>query len=257
MGRQVLGRGDRVVMAHGKGAGMDGKEQGKGSGRQEQGRGSKGTDSEGEEAGRHKLNMARGTVRQDSYSYPLAEPRLVEAHGDGTVVHPTGADRSAPQHHPLPKHPHFQHLSNHRGGTSKITDSDSEARKKTEPIDGDFNQAETKASNKIGDESEDSINNVGDFKAGDSGESEDIGDDFDDLHLAGTEAEQDPYMQLNDYIGRFRATAYATMKKCSAEEGIGVKNLCFLYQAETKEYEPKYQAETETEGIGDKDLSFL
>ena len=74
-----------VVMAQGKGAGLDGKEQGEGAGQKEQGRGSKGTDSEGEGAGRHKLNRARGTGRQGGYSYPLAKPRLMKAHGDGTA----------------------------------------------------------------------------------------------------------------------------------------------------------------------------
>ena len=117
--------------------------------------------------------------------------------------------------------------------------------------------AETKAGNKTGDKSEDRGTNVGDIKAGDGSESKDIGDLFDDLHLAGTEADQDPYKKLNDYIRQFRATPYATMKKCPAEEGVSVKNLCFLYQAETEEYKAKYQAETETEGVGDKDLSFL
>ena len=94
----------------------------------------------------------------------------MEAHGNGTVVQPAGADRSTPQHLPVPEHPHFQHLSNQKGGTSKITDSDSKARKKTEPIGGDFSQAETKTGNKTGDKSEDSGNNVGDFMVGDGGE---------------------------------------------------------------------------------------
>ena len=48
-------------MVQGKGAGLDGMEQGEGAGRQEHGRGSEVTDSVGGGAGRHKLNTrARG-----------------------------------------------------------------------------------------------------------------------------------------------------------------------------------------------------
>ena len=50
----------------------------------------------------------------------------MEAHDNSTVVHPTGADRSAPQHLPGSNHPHSQHLSNQGGGTSEVTNSDSE-----------------------------------------------------------------------------------------------------------------------------------
>ena len=100
-------------MAQGEGAGLDGMEQGEGAGRQEQGRGSEGTNSEGEGAGRHELNRARGAGRWDSYSYPLAKPRLVEAHGDSTVVQPTGTDRSAPQHLPAPEPPERRHEQDH------------------------------------------------------------------------------------------------------------------------------------------------
>ena len=89
------------------GAGLDGIEQGEGTGQQEQGRGSEGTDSEGEGAGRHELNRARGAGCRGIDSYPLSEPRLVEAHDNSAVVQPTCADRSAPQHHPEPNHPHF------------------------------------------------------------------------------------------------------------------------------------------------------
>ena len=88
-------------------AGLDRIEQGEGTGQQEQGQSSEGTDSEGEGAGRHELNRARGAGRRGGDSYPLAEPRLVEAHDNSAGVQPTGADLSAPQHHPGPNHPHF------------------------------------------------------------------------------------------------------------------------------------------------------
>ena len=42
---------------------------GVGAGWQEQGQGSEGTDSEGEGAGRHELNKARGAGRRGSHSY--------------------------------------------------------------------------------------------------------------------------------------------------------------------------------------------
>ena len=61
-----------------------------GVGPQEQGQGSEGTDSEGEGAGRHELNKARGAGPWGGDSYLLADPRLAEAHNNGTVVPPTG-----------------------------------------------------------------------------------------------------------------------------------------------------------------------
>ena len=72
-------------------------------------------------------------------------------------MHPTGADCSAPEHLPVPNHPHSQHLRNQGGGTSEVTDSDSEARNKTETIGGDVKHA----GNKTGDESEDIGNGFG------------------------------------------------------------------------------------------------
>ena len=76
----------------------------------------------------------------------------MEAYSDSTVVHPTGADRSVPQHLSGPNHPHFQHLSSSREHKNGI---------KT-----DFHLAGT--------------------KAGDGGE--DTSDDFSDLQQAGTKA---------------------------------------------------------------------
>ena len=67
------------------------------------------TNSEGVGARRHELNRARGVGRWDGYSYPLAEPRLVEAHGDSALVHPIGADRS---HHNT-----SQYLTTHTSST--------------------------------------------------------------------------------------------------------------------------------------------
>ena len=106
-------------MFEGEVAGLDEKVEGVGAGRQEQGQGSKGTNSEGEGAGRHKLSKARGAGRRGGHSYLLANPKLAEAHGDGTVVPPTGTDRSAPQHLPGANLPCSQHLSNQGGGMSK------------------------------------------------------------------------------------------------------------------------------------------
>ena len=68
---------------------------------------------------RHELNKARGAGLWGGRSYLPADPRLVEAHDDSTVVPPTGADCSAPQHLPGANLPHSQHLSNQEGGTSK------------------------------------------------------------------------------------------------------------------------------------------
>ena len=111
-----------------------------GPGRQERGQGSEDTDSEGEGAGRHELNEARGAGRRGGHFYLLANPRLAEAHNDSTVVPLTGADCSAPQPLPGSNLPHSQHLSNQGRGTyegkgagrqeqgqgSEDTDSDSE-----------------------------------------------------------------------------------------------------------------------------------
>ena len=57
--------------------------------------------------------------RWSGHSYLLDDPRLAEAHNDSTVVPPTGADCSAPQHLPGSNLPHSQYLSNQGGGTSK------------------------------------------------------------------------------------------------------------------------------------------
>ena len=58
---------------------------------QEQDQGREGADTEGEGAGHRGDN-----------SCLLADPRLVEAHDNSTVMQPTGADRSAPRTHPVP-----------------------------------------------------------------------------------------------------------------------------------------------------------
>ena len=73
----------------------------------------------------------------------------------------------------------------------------------------------------------------------------------------GTKANDIPQFETKG--GEYQAkTKKGTKYQAETEtEGIGVKNLNFLYQAENGEYQASYQAETETEGIGNKDLSFL
>ena len=62
-------------------------------------------------------NKGKGMGRGEGNSYLLANPRLVEAPDDGTIAHPTGADRSAPGTYPEPKTPHTQNLT---GGASQV-----------------------------------------------------------------------------------------------------------------------------------------
>ena len=60
-----------------------------------------------------------------SYSYPLVDPRLVEAHNDCTLVQSTGADRSPVQ--PLDvmvNPPYSQHLTGDRIKGDRIKDGD-------------------------------------------------------------------------------------------------------------------------------------
>ena len=75
------------------------------------GQGSDGTDTE-------------GAGRRGGTSYLQAHPRLVEAHDDSTVVHPTGASRSAPGTLPGPKLPHSQSLTGEGQGGRKRAASD-------------------------------------------------------------------------------------------------------------------------------------
>ena len=67
----------------------------------------------------------------------------MEAHGDSTLVYPTVADRSVPQHLPGPNHPHFQHLSNQAKDSIK-----KEGIVKHEGSGGKQNQAEANGSAK-------------------------------------------------------------------------------------------------------------
>ena len=92
-----------------EGRGKEGaQEQGMDEGWQEQGQDSESTDSRGE----------------GDYSYLLANPRLAEAHDDNsTVVHHTGADRSAPQHNQGTNHPHSQPLSNQGRGKGVVREA--------------------------------------------------------------------------------------------------------------------------------------
>ena len=96
-----------------KGAGLDGVVKGVDAGRQEQGQVSDGTNTEGEGAGHRGGN-----------SYLQADPRLVEAHDDSTVVHPTGAARSAPGTLQGPKLLHSQSLTGKGQGGRKRAASD-------------------------------------------------------------------------------------------------------------------------------------
>ena len=89
-------------MVKGRGAGLGGTVKGAGTGR---GHGSKDIDT--------------------SYSYPLVDPRLVEAHDDGTLVQSTGADRSLVQ--PLDmmvNPPYSQHLKGDRIEGDRIKNDD-------------------------------------------------------------------------------------------------------------------------------------
>ena len=70
---------------------------------------------------------SNGAVRaraQDVSSYLPADPRLVEAHDDGTLVQPTGAARSTPGTLPGTKLPHSQNLTGEGQGGRKRAASD-------------------------------------------------------------------------------------------------------------------------------------
>ena len=51
-----------------------------------------------EGAGRGGAYKGKGAGRQDGHYYPLADPRLAEAHDFSTIVHHTGSDHSTPKH---------------------------------------------------------------------------------------------------------------------------------------------------------------
>jgi hypothetical protein len=180
-----------------EGAGLEGVMKGVAEGRQEQGQGSEGTDTEGE-----------GTGRWSGNSYLLADPRLVEAHEDGTVVHPTGAARSAPGTPPGPKHPYSQSLTgegqggrkrvaSETGGNTSSSRSDNSVKANLERTStkvgsndtgDDFHQAETKAATKVRTKTETVGGNF--HKAGNKAgsRSKGSGDDFGSHRQTGTKA---------------------------------------------------------------------
>ena len=95
----ILGGEGRDGMYKDEGAGLSGMVKGGGAGLDDT--------VKGEGAGR-----GQGTRDIDaSYSYPLVDSRLEEAHNNGTVVQNTGADRSQVQPLDVMVHPlYFQHL---------------------------------------------------------------------------------------------------------------------------------------------------
>ena len=62
-------------------------------------------------------NKGKGMGFGEGNSHLLANPRLVEAPDDGTIAHPTGADRCAPGTYPEPKTPHTHNLTS---GASQV-----------------------------------------------------------------------------------------------------------------------------------------
>ena len=107
------------------GAGLDEMVQGEGAelGDMVQGAGA-GLDETVQGVGAGLYETSEDTARQGGSSYPLANPRLVEAHDDGTLVQPTGAACSAPGTLPGTKHPHSQNLTDEGQGARKRATSD-------------------------------------------------------------------------------------------------------------------------------------